>query len=483
MKNENVENIMNKMKSVNTNSIKQIKSLKKESDDKVELEEKNPELVRKVDAVNTLEKTDDKKESKVEHAQQENVEEVETAIETEEKESDKRLEVDESEKIEHNNNQSNVEEVKVEEKKVVKAKENTKSDDNKVVTNNLNLLENFERSTRIQKFRETYTIKNLYKLWKKDELNFELAIQRNEVWNREQRTKLIFSVLYGYYIPPVIAEMQEDSTILHFLDGKQRLTTIMRFIDGEWALAKDMYINGVNLGGYKFADLPEDVQDIIFDEQIEVMTMKNMTEEERDQQFVFLNMGSALTQMEKTRAMYSELIEDINEISQSEFLTDVANLTTSAKKRLADQEVVLQIAMLLEQGKDVKGLGSVQIRNYVLNLKEEGKLLEKDTEKTIVEVMSFLTQVSGNMTEEAIKSAFKKIHIPMIFMIAKKEYEQNGLDIAKQVEFADFLTDFYLDSYSKESAYGMACQAGSAKKENVLIRLNEIEKAYERYIK
>jgi len=338
----------------------------------------------------------------------------------------------------------------------------------------------FIRKTKIVKSNASKSIRALHDEWIQGKLNFTLAIQRGEVWNHEQKTDLIFSILYGYYIPEIVAEARVGDPNLYFLDGKQRITTIMNFIDGNWALSKNMKeVYGQNFAKHKFKDLPINVQNAIFDEMISIARLEAITDKERDTQFVFLNAGSSLTAFEKTRAMHSDMIEEINTLATHEFFENYMNLTKDAKKRFVDQEAIMQIAMLLEKGKDgIKGFGSPQIRQYVLELKEKGETLPKEVNDKLNDGLTFMANSANSLDESQQKQAFKKVHVPMIFMSALKAKESE----LSYEEFALFIKDFLIDNYSTESAYGASSQSSTPKKENVLIRLSEMDKALTKYI-
>jgi hypothetical protein len=337
----------------------------------------------------------------------------------------------------------------------------------------------FERKTRIQKSSVNRTIKSLYKDWKKGFLRFDLAIQRNDVWTNEQKSMLIHSLLYGFPIPPVYVQ-ESDDDFIWFLDGRQRIgATLMPFINGDWALSKNTPdIFGHKIAGCKFKDLPEDIQDTILDEPIQLVKMKNMTDEERDEMFVRLNSGSTLSRIELTRAMHSELIEKINHISELNFFAKDIALTSKARNRFVDQEIILQIAMLMEEGIDnLKGFGSSHIKDFVLRLKESEKTLSDELMKKFEEIASYLSHAVVDFEPADLKKALKKIHVPIIFYVAQKAIE----DKISPVLFGDFIRSFLVTNYSVESDYGVSCQAGSSKKENVMVRLREMSRAFEKF--
>ncbi|WP_090739348.1 DUF262 domain-containing protein [Paenibacillus sp. Mc5Re-14] len=366
--------------------------------------------------------------------------------------------------------------------------------------------EKFVRKTRIVKSTSDVTIKSLFKEWRKDQiiraqrkadveeakakgepipddedettLRFDRVIQRNETWSDIQKSDLIHSVLYGYYIPPVLVEDSSDGK-KWFLDGKQRLTTLLTYIDGVWALSKKTKnVYGFKISGMKFKDLPIEMQEEILDETITLVLIKNMTEAERDEMFVKQNSGSPLTRIEMTRAMHSELIESINELANLPFFKDDIELSRKARNRFVDQEIILQIAMLLEEGKEkIKGFGAGHIEQYVLRLKESDKTISDELIQQFEEVSTYLTLAFEDYDIDEIKKSLKKIHIPIIFWNAQTAMEE-GL---QPKLYGDFIRSFLITRYSVESKYGKSCQAGSSKKENVLIRLDEMSASLKQF--
>lgn len=365
----------------------------------------------------------------------------------------------------------------------------------------------FVRKTKIEKTSSNVSIKSLFKEWKKDQmlkeqrkkeveealkkgepvptgddgttLRFDLAIQRNETWSDYQKSDLIHTYLYGYYVFPVLVEDSNDGK-KWFLDGKQRITTLMTYINGDWALSKKTKpVYGFKIAGLKFKDLPVEMQEEILDETITLVRMKNMTEAERDEMFVKQNSGSPLSRMEMTRAMHSELIESINQISRIPFFKDDIELSRKARNRFVDQEIILQIAMLLEEGKEkIKGFGAAHIEEYVLRLKEADKTISDELMQRFEDVSKYLTLAFEDYEMDEIKRALKKIHVPIVFHVAQTAMGEN----IQPKLFGDFVRSFLIKNYSIESKYGKSCQAGSSKKENVLIRLDEMSAALTQFI-
>jgi hypothetical protein len=88
-----------------------------------------------------------------------------------------------------------------------------------------------------------------------------INLQRDYVWNIEQKREMIWSVLMNRHIPRmaminVVTEKSDTKGIYQVIDGKQRLSSMIGFYRGEF----DLIIDGNN---YYYSDLPEDYQRVI----------------------------------------------------------------------------------------------------------------------------------------------------------------------------------------------------------------------------
>lgn len=335
----------------------------------------------------------------------------------------------------------------------------------------------FERKTRLEKSNQNRTFKYLFK--NREKLKFDLAIQRKEVWTLEQKSNLIHSILYGYPVPPVMV-METDDDKIWFLDGKQRGTTVLSFLSDEWAISKKTpSVCGVNIAGKKFSELPEDMQDVIYDETITLIKIKGLTDEERDEMFVRWNSGTALSKIELTRAKHSDLMEQVNEISELEFFTEDIAMTKTGRNRFQDQEIVMQIAMLLEKGRDgIKGFGSKDIDNYVMEKKDKEEVLPDSLIVKINKTATFMNMTSSDLSLTQKKKILKKANTPVIFYLAS-EIMADGI---KPSIYSEFLIKFLDVEYDKDSEYGQTLQSSVSKRDNVVTRISILQFAFNEFL-
>lgn len=337
---------------------------------------------------------------------------------------------------------------------------------------------NIHRTTAIEKVHVPRTIRQIVK--NKKQLRFDLCIQRGNAWSLEQKSTFIHSLIYGFPFPPAYAQdLGGDGKELWLLDGKQRLSTIISFCEDGFKLSKNTpKVFGVEIGQKRFSQLPKEFQDEILDTSFTIYQLRGMTDEERDEMFVRLNKGTPLSKIQTIRAMYSDLMPQIESIQKMEFFTNHAMLSSGAKNNFTDVEIILQTAMLLDDTHDNKGIGSAQIQAYVVGLKKKDELLSNEVFKKFIQADDYLSSMANGKSEAELKLILKKVNIPMVIVTSLRAFEK---DIDESV-FGDFLKDFLIENYSKDTAYGEACQSGSAKKENVEIRLNEMDKAFTEYV-
>lgn len=83
-------------------------------------------------------------------------------------------------------------------------------------------------------------------------------LQRDFVWDSEQKNELIYSILIGRHIPHMafintIDKNDNSKDVWLIIDGKQRLSTIFDFVDDKFHIIID---DGI----YLYSELPKDYQ-------------------------------------------------------------------------------------------------------------------------------------------------------------------------------------------------------------------------------
>lgn len=112
--------------------------------------------------------------------------------------------------------------------------------------------------------KKDFSIFELYRKYKKEQLILDIDFQRNSVWTAKQKCELIESILMGLPLP-IFYFKQQNNAIYVVVDGKQRLSTLFEFLDNKFMLKSLKILKFLN--GKKFKDLSEELG--IYQSQLE----------------------------------------------------------------------------------------------------------------------------------------------------------------------------------------------------------------------
>lgn len=132
--------------------------------------------------------------------------------------------------------------------------------------------------------------------------------QRPPAWSRKQKQLLMDTILRGYDIPKCYWRRvnREDGVQWEVIDGQQRLRAIWEFKDNQYPLAKDADpIDGHDVAGLKFDDLPIDVMDAFETYSLDVVIVTDAVDSDEEVRDMFLRLqnGTNLKAQEKRNAM------------------------------------------------------------------------------------------------------------------------------------------------------------------------------------
>ena len=197
--------------------------------------------------------------------------------------------------------------------------------------------------------------------------------QRNYVWNNNQASKFIESLLLGLPIPSICLYKEEDNKQI-IIDGFQRLHTIRRFYNNDFSLTN---ISSPFVGK-TIDDLNEDMRRKLDDTTIHATIVKADAPEERNYNAVYLiferlNTGGVkLTPQEIRSCIYHGSFKDIlNELAQDDNFIALLNISPKRKK---DQEIVLRLFALQESFQDYTGNMKEFLNTYMEKHQEQNKI-------------------------------------------------------------------------------------------------------------
>ena len=326
----------------------------------------------------------------------------------------------------------------------------------------------------------SWPLRQIKTMIEKGNISFDVYFQRNDVWNINQRSKLIQTILEGYPIPPVYSNKDTARKVYELMDGRQRTTTITMFLNNEFALKNvSFYEDGVfyDLNGYKYEDLSEEFQNRIRDYSLTVYYYDDLTEEEELEMFDRLNSGTVLTSYQKARATCPAL-KDITALAKHDIFQN--SFSSSAINSMKNEHMVTKIYIMLNEGKPCLDRRYVDKCMATLVLETEDKTMIT----SVLDRMYEAYQIIKNDNRDQVlnrKICKRMTSIINMATIVPLTYQTINEDIPVE-EYAEFLQTFFSNpgkGTSISEVYNQNCLSGAGHEAAIKIRLEEIKKEWE----
>lgn len=196
---------------------------------------------------------------------------------------------------------------------------------------------------------KTITCKKLYVSIKSGNSTFDNEVQRALVWNNQQKSLLIHSIICDYAIPPLYAVKNGSS--FDFIDGKQRSYAIFDYMDDKYALRNiptviDADNMEYDLNGVKYSQLPEEYKMAISDYNLTINLFDQIDQDEIQEIFYRLNNGTSLKSTDKNFARAISKAE-IVKLSNHPLFEKI--LTPNALGKYAQRTIVIQSLIMLKE--------------------------------------------------------------------------------------------------------------------------------------
>lgn len=297
----------------------------------------------------------------------------------------------------------------------------------------------------------------------KGRYNMHHKLQRKEdQWSTMQRGELLDSLLRSYPIDPIRCEVKEDG-INYVFDGVQRSTNICNFIADGYKLPralKPVIIDGneYEIGGKKFSQLDEVVQDKIKSAEIQVYMFTGCTDEDIREMYRRQNNGRSLSNTQKRTAIESdELSGIVFTLADHPFFKKV--LSKTQLKRDLQRDIVREVLMLTETNNenDYASFKARDIDNFVVwyadNINREK--------------IELVRQSLDKLNESFDELKINILSVPMIIFAGYRVLK----DKKSFSKLVDAIVNF-VDAYDSNEEYKHYCQGGTAQQQNVRGRLD-----------
>ena len=173
--------------------------------------------------------------------------------------------------------------------------------------------------------------------------------QREQVWSKGQKQKLIDSILRGWRLPKFYLVLTNSNPHeFEVVDGQQRLLAIWEFFDNELSLSTDS--DSLTGGARLYRDLPDQLSDRFDDYEIDYDQIEDASDEEDLKEFFQrLQQGLPLTSSEKLNSIHSKLRDFCRILSEHRFFT---HKTYVSPRRYGYFDIVAKVAALQIEGMD-----------------------------------------------------------------------------------------------------------------------------------
>jgi len=355
---------------------------------------------------------------------------------------------------------------------------------------------------------KTFGIVGLVGQLKSGQINRDAEMQRSFVWGNKEQTDLIDSVFQALttYIPPLIGAETEAEVevkgkiekVIDLLDGKQRSTTLERFLNDEIKLGhnirpvvienEDETVETYIVAGKKWSELPDRAKQIFKNCKIQMVYFKDMTQQERELQFIKLQGGKKLSNAEVNKVRIGD---EVRTFIYKQLATDlwVKYINVSANREVKF-ETMQQVLMIMTNSFDLSGKSlqafsedsimvdaetMTQVERVTEYLNEVVKFIKKfslPTELQKLEESEVITKLEPKELKKYQKPIeyLKKVHVSVIYNTALKAL----LNDVNAKDFAKFVAKFFFDVPARYKRY---TESDTSSASSGKIRVEEMDKA------
>ena len=355
---------------------------------------------------------------------------------------------------------------------------------------------------------KTFGIVGLVSQLKSGQINRDAEMQRSYVWGQKEQTELIDSVfqVLTTYIPPLIGAETEveieikgkQEKVIDLLDGKQRSTTLEKFLNDEIKLGcnirpvvienEDDTIETYIVAGKKWSEIPERAKQVFKNCKIQMVYFKDMTQTERELQFIKLQGGKKLSNAEVNKVRIGD---EVRTFIYKQLATDLwVKYINVSSNREVKFETMQQVLMVMTNSFDLSGKSLQafsedsamvdaetmnQVESITEYLNEVVKLIKKFSLPVDLQKLEE-SEVTAKLEPKELKKYLKaidylkKVHVPVIYNTAVKAI----LNDVSAKDFAKFVAKFFFDVPARYKRFVESDTTSSA---SVKIRLEEMDKA------
>jgi len=190
---------------------------------------------------------------------------------------------------------------------------------------------------------------SLFKRRKK--YNLRPDYQRGLVWGKKEKQLLIDTMLRDMYVPEILFRKIENEPGVDFdvLDGQQRISTIFHFMEDGFRTPKGLVINGQELGGLLYSQLPDEWKNQFESFQLSYVTILG-NDDEIEEMFRRLQRGIPLKDVEERNSIKGLVRDFVRNSVNHVFWTETCGVNEKNNNHLQYNKLIEQLLVLEDKG-------------------------------------------------------------------------------------------------------------------------------------
>ena len=286
-------------------------------------------------------------------------------------------------------------------------------------------------------YTETWSVKTLYNMMNRNQLQFDWGKQRGYVWNKNKASLFIHSIFWGMLENTETFRFTKHDKQYLCTDGKQRGLSILKYINNEYSLSGlknsfDIYLSDGTtfpVNGKRFKQLPQELQDKIWDLQINIAILENANSDVESEMFARMNNGQSVSRTDIAIAK-NDSSTQFDELGKHELFTVMLGAKGLQAKKYRGVIIKSYEALL----KDKPNYKSSHLHSLesTINLSESDVNELTELYDNLLEIYKNVIINEDNIGKKMFDNAFLYYYIPYLDMF-------NG-DFVKA---AEWMNNFY----------------------------------------
>ncbi len=255
--------------------------------------------------------------------------------------------------------------------------------------------------------------------------------QREEVWPDSKKQMLVDSILRGWHLPKFYFKRNADGSY-ECVDGQQRLNAIFEFYDEKFALPEE---SAKQYRGLTYSGLPDDASDEFDDFEIEIEEIEDATDDDLEELFRRLQLGTPLNTAEKLNAVMGEFRDFCHECTKKSFFKELLPIKNT---RFSHFEIMGRWGFIEARGIQPQ-MRLKQLEQFFRDNKQFSRTSE--TARVVEESLRFLSQAF------TVQPAFvaNRANTLSVCMLAARVVRAGIATKQHASDFATFLAEFFSD--------------------------------------